>query len=169
VTHPSQTISWQGHPITLTWIELTGKADPNSFTPITQAYGICFNTAGEILVLDQKGNHTWTLPGGHVEPGETPEQALTREIMEEADVTVKNIRLLGFQQVDDSGSGETPYYQARYVATVDQILPQTPDPAMGRIHERRFVPAAKINDYIKWGITGTATFASATNLSKVTS
>ena len=36
----------------------------------------------------------WAVPGGHVEPGETPVQAATREILEELGVTVTDLRQL---------------------------------------------------------------------------
>jgi 8-oxo-dGTP diphosphatase len=37
---------------------------------------------------------TWTLPGGRVEPGETPQQAAEREVFEETALTVEVGKLL---------------------------------------------------------------------------
>ncbi len=164
--HITQIIDWKGRKVTLTWIRLANDSDLEQYAPITQCYGICFNQQGEILILDQQGNGTWTLPGGTVEAGETPWQTLEREVMEEAHVTLKDVAVLGVQHVEDPGNegGKgKDHYQARFVANIDQMLPQTEDPAAGRIHERRFVPGTEVTRYIQWGNTGEAIFADAMN------
>ena len=42
----------------------------------------------------------WEFPGGKIEPGETPEQCIVREIKEELDTDVKAERILGVVDYD---------------------------------------------------------------------
>ena len=62
--------------------------------------GLVQNDAREVLLCD---SHKWpgvyTVPGGHVELGETFEEALVREIKEEVGLRVKVQELLSVQQV----------------------------------------------------------------------
>jgi len=47
-----------------------------------------------ILLCKNKNKDYYYLPGGHVEFGETLEEALTREILEETDLKIKKPKLL---------------------------------------------------------------------------
>jgi 8-oxo-dGTP diphosphatase len=54
--------------------------------------------AGRLLVIKrghEPGAGLWTLPGGRIEPGETDQQAVTREILEETGLHVACGRLVG--------------------------------------------------------------------------
>jgi ADP-ribose pyrophosphatase YjhB (NUDIX family) len=50
------------------------------------AGGIVINGQGMVLVVNQNGT-SWSLPKGHVNPGEEPIDAAIREIMEESGIT----------------------------------------------------------------------------------
>ena len=45
---------------------------------------------------------TWCFPGGHVEPGETPRRAVTRELAEELGIEVRPTKRLGAVRILDS-------------------------------------------------------------------
>ena len=49
---------------------------------------------------------------------------------------------------DDEGK---TYYQARFFCRVKRVLPQTIDPAKGKVLMRKFVPLATLNQVLKWG------------------
>lgn len=158
---PKSTFKWKNYTITSTWIK---SISLESFSPITQIYGICFNDRGKILVCREL-DKSWQLPGGTPEPSESPEETLRRELLEEVNVKVKNIKPLGVQKVEFPGNpnkdeGEV-FYQARYVCQLDKLLPLTPDSATGETWERKFVPADQIVEYIKWGDVGEAMFKDA--------
>lgn len=53
---------------------------------------------GKYLVLKEKlpsSDEVWDLPGGKIEYGESPEEALLREVKEELDLTVEVIKPVG--------------------------------------------------------------------------
>jgi 8-oxo-dGTP diphosphatase len=50
---------------------------------------------GSFILLRRKGSHgqgTWSLPGGHLECGESCVDAARREVMEETNLKIKNVR-----------------------------------------------------------------------------
>jgi len=51
---------------------------------------------GQWVLCKKKSRDTWECPGGHIEGGETPEQAAKREIWEETGATEFNIKPIGY-------------------------------------------------------------------------
>lgn len=57
------------------------------------AFAVVLDDRGRVLLGRRKDNGLWTLPGGGVDEGETPWQAVIRETREETGVDVEVIRL----------------------------------------------------------------------------
>ncbi|MFS8158823.1 MAG: NUDIX hydrolase [Candidatus Roizmanbacteria bacterium] len=144
--------------------------DFSKYHPITQVYGICFDEKDEILIIKKPDGDMWKVPGGRPEEGETWEQVLKRELMEEATVSVKNCKPLGLMKVIYPNNPNTKegdiFYQARLICDIDEVLTNTKDPDNGLLHDRKFVPNSEITNWVQWGEAGDKMFADAISLHK---
>lgn len=59
------------------------------------ACAIIHNERGEVLLMHRLDDDKWDPPGGHIDPDETPAQAVVREAYEECGLTVKARRVVG--------------------------------------------------------------------------
>ena len=99
---------------------------------------VIFRDGRYLVTRRQKGVHLegyWEFPGGKVDPGETDEAALVREIREELDAGVEVGRLV---------LATTHHYPERSVslAFYECVLTGTPTPLLGQ--EMRWVAPASL-------------------------
>lgn len=87
------------------------------------ARAIIFDEQNRLLVFERerqpgflhKIDHYYSIPGGGMDPGETPEQAVVRELQEEMLVDIAPERLL-IHQVDEPSLRENFYFLARIIS-----------------------------------------------------
>jgi len=81
--------------------------------PIATVGALIFNDAGEVLMIrTHKWSNLWGIPGGKIKRGEPSEVALRREIKEETDLDVTDIR---FVLVQDCIHSKEFYRDAHFV------------------------------------------------------
>ncbi len=85
---------------------------------------LVFAMQGERFVLADIVGRGWCVPGGHLEAGESEQQAVRREAYEEAGLTLGPIRLLGHYTLTAEDGGTT--LAAMYVGDVTRLDPLPP-------------------------------------------
>jgi len=75
---------------------------------------------GQFILIRHKDRTVWELPGGKIEPGETPIQAAGRELFEESGAVIFELSPIGIYQMNGS-------YGMAFYAEVDTLdaLPES--------------------------------------------
>lgn len=80
-------------------VRVNGHRQPYDYLEIREGVSILPIRDGKVLLQRQYRypvrSWQWELPGGFIDPGETPEEAAVRELGEETGYTVKKLRPLG--------------------------------------------------------------------------
>jgi ADP-ribose pyrophosphatase YjhB (NUDIX family) len=96
--------------------------------------GVVINSEGQVLVVSQHGN-SWSLPKGHIDPGEDVRAAAEREVKEESGISnLEYVRDLGKYErymIGKNGGEDTTEWKLIiiFLYTTDQqeLLPEDPD------------------------------------------
>lgn len=119
---------------------------------ITQVSGILWNDDNKVLIYKENENF-YRIPGGKPEKGESIEQTLIRESLEEVNVWINDIEYIGYQEVIED-NGIPPYAQVRMIAKISKIGENIPDPDNGQTYERLLISLDDLNKYLKWQDVG---------------
>ena len=81
--------------------------DSGYMTPKVDVRGGVFNASGNVMLVQERSDGCWTLPGGWCDVLETPSEAVERELWEEAGITVQVDKLVAV--LDREKQGHRPY------------------------------------------------------------
>ncbi len=77
--------------------------DSGYATPKVDVRGACFDADERVLLMRERADGLWSLPGGWADPGDTPGSAVLRELREEAGAVAEVVSLVGCWDRDARG------------------------------------------------------------------
>ena len=79
-------------------------------TPKLDIRAVVLDGEGAVLLVREKEDGLWTLPGGWVDVGESPSEAAEREVKEESGYEVRAVRLLALWDRDKHPHPPIPFH-----------------------------------------------------------
>lgn len=141
---------YDGKTILMDWYTVRNKKDIPDL-PWSQVYAVG-NLDGLVpLVTSTTSAKPYNLPGGTVEPGESIEETLVRELIEECNMRVISWEPLGYQIIAEPGGKSVP--QFRVYAVLEKIGEFVSDPGGGVI-SNSLVTIDEMESTLHYGASG---------------
>ncbi len=107
---------------------------------------------GAVLLIERwrtddsgKKLHYFSVPGGKIESGETPEVAVVRELFEETSLLIRPIKLIAKQSFNDDSSNM--YYLCEYLSGDPKLHASSPEHQSAKNRSRpRWVGEVELSD-----------------------
>ncbi|HWD86554.1 MAG TPA: NUDIX hydrolase N-terminal domain-containing protein [Mucilaginibacter sp.] len=115
-------------------------------TPKIGVNGVLFDTDGRIFLEHRSDDKMWGIPGGWVDVAESPENAVKREFMEEADFVIEPLDIIKFHtrlpgEFNQPHTSIHIYYYCRLISGELRISHES--------LEMKFVHPAKVTEWHK--------------------
>ncbi len=116
------------------------------------AYGIVLQDSSILLTQKKSGPYQslWGLPGGGIEFGETPEEALKRELLEESSLMVRELEFLTIATATGEYNKKGEPYGFHHVGLIYRVLDWIKEPNLTPEEENRW---ASLNSVISQELT----------------
>jgi 8-oxo-dGTP diphosphatase len=118
---------------------------PPQAEPAIAAGGVILDGQGRVLLVRRgrpPGMGTWSLPGGRVEPGEAPAEAVVREVLEETSLRTRVVCSLGIVEVAAEGYRYAIHEHLLVAVNAPPLAPRAGDDAC----EVRWVAFDELSD-----------------------
>jgi ADP-ribose pyrophosphatase YjhB (NUDIX family) len=138
-----------GQALTVLYRDIDSESDVKD-REINGVHAYCFYSNKLVVVYSEKKGY-WTPPGGGVEVGESPRDAVIREVKEETNMKVLKQRLVGFQEISEPGR---IINQTRSVCIVEPYGPFVEDSDGGEITKIELIDPKEYKKYFDWGEIG---------------
>jgi len=134
---------------------MTGSTPAASRLPVLGVGAVIWNDKNEVVLIrrgKEPRKDQWSIPGGHLEWGESLHEALLREVLEEAGLAVEILGLI--DAVDLITQDDTGRVTRHYVLIDFAVRPIEGDLRAGSdAAEARWVPFSELSQYELWSET----------------
>jgi ADP-ribose pyrophosphatase YjhB (NUDIX family) len=103
--------------------------DSGHATPKVEVRGALFDSSGRVLLVHDRLDGLWTLPGGWTDVLESPSESVCREVLEESGYTVSATKLVAVLDREKNGhQPPLPFHVYKFFFLCEEISRGEPDP-----------------------------------------